>query len=1041
MKVQIFSFCLLLVLGFIYGQAYEAKLETLIGNNAPIDTKILYIDYNNQNYAQFTNGALVPITLTYVNGLVNPTVLLNTIDPVEFDLLLISAENIAFDSIYSSSDLSTVETVITDFTNAGKAFLLTGFDTIEDPYDSFWISLLGGNGAYDCYLAGNYDFDIFPSSTPQCDVMLEGYSNLEGVDPEVNYAAQTDALGMLDLDCLYYTGGLFPCLLSEQFTGALFSVRPMTNNGAIIWMATGDNDNSTYLEAGKDQFLSGFVQIAYNNILVNYASADSEPPFALIESDTNNCPSETGEIVFYLNGTSLFNTNNLVVGDVIQFFLTSFDASYLPSFFIYFGNCDGGPTCSWVDMGDGFPIQSYFDNVEVQNSFTLNFVLNNTFTYADDGFAIKFSFITYEDFALFQRNGVGITVDDAFVSKYCSSGPADVPDLATITANRDDTIGFPRITISNCASTYQFLSCSSRSFTFDTDPDLCSVDVNGTPFATTNVPITPDPTTCPVVYTFDPVLPAAFPIGPTNFNSVITNPLTDAQDSCTTSVLVEDNQLPEIQCPPSQTVDPRFCEVIIPPVQYSDNCPDPVFAINSVNPGTINFGVTGRNLARNLPPGSTAFLARVVDSSGNEASCSFTLIVLDPFTFPNCPSSSFNLNTDPERCTAFLNVEFEVGIDSCELTPGRELFTNFPAEGYNYPLGTTTYLALSNENKIINTCTFDIVVTDNEPPEITCPPDIVEFTDDISGKVVFFEEPFVDDNCPTTVTLTSTASSGDLFPVGTTNVVFAAADSLFNVTCSLSLSIVFIPSTDTPSQTKIFLPSHSSTEEPTNARTPDPEASRDQISPSQSRTDTRTVNPSVSPTSPPSSSEPPSPSAPPASPSSVPSASRTPAASISRTPDALVIAPSTTPSRYVPSQSPSTTPNVDAFVFVQTSDSALVEIIIQCESTICSQQEAQIYLDLIAISLDIPTSDLILVNIFGDEVTFLICGSNDIADLLNDINFNNPQEFAGVFVESANFDASCNPQEYYFPEDSSIANTIVISSSFIIFISFIISLF
>jgi len=493
MKVQIISFCLFLVLGLLHAQSYTIRLETQLGNDGPVNTKILYIDYNNQNYGQFTNGALVPITMTYVNGLANRNVLLNTIDPQEFDLLIISAENVAFGSIYSNSELSTVDTVITDFTNAGKAFLLTGFDTIEDPYDSFWIGVLGGNGAYDCYNAGNYDFDI--------------------------------------------------------------------------------------------------------------------------------------------------------------------------------------------------------------------------------------------------------------------------------------------------------------------------------------------------------------------------------------------------------------------------------------------------------------------------------------------------------------------------------------------------------------------VVTDNEPPEITCPSDVVEFSDDISGKVVFFEDPVVDDNCPTTVTLTSTASSGDFFPVGTTLVTFAAADSLFNVTCTLALTVVYIPPTDTPSQTKIFLPSHTSAEKPTNPNTPLPEVSRDQVSPSESRTGTRTGNPSISQSGTPPASQ--SAPAPPPSPSGTPapSNSRTSAPSESRTPDALVIAPSTSPSKYVPSQSPSRTPDVNAIVFVQTSDSALVELIIPCLSTICSQEEAQIYLDLIAISLNIPTSDLILVNIFGDEVTFLICGSNDIADLLNDINFNTPQEFAGVFVESANFDASCNPQEYYFPEDSSIANTIAISSSFIIFISFIISLF
>jgi len=79
----------------------------------------------------------------------------------------------------------------------------------------------------------------------------------------------------------------------------------------------------------------------------------------------------------------------------------------------------------------------------------------------------------------------------------------------------------------------------------------------------------------------------------------------------------------------------------------------------------------------------------------------------------------------------------------------------------------------------------------------------------------------------------------------------------------------------------------------------------------------------------------------------------------------------------------------------------------------------------IALQLDILVDDVRLVSLFGNEVTFLVCGSTETADLLNRINLGDVPGFDGVFVESANFDVTCD--QLVLVESSSGATTLIIS--------------
>ncbi|WP_158281888.1 HYR domain-containing protein, partial [Winogradskyella wandonensis] len=87
-------------------------------------------------------------------------------------------------------------------------------------------------------------------------------------------------------------------------------------------------------------------------------------------------------------------------------------------------------------------------------------------------------------------------------------------------------------------------------------------------------------------------------------------------------------------------------------------------------------------------------------------------------------------------------------------------------------------------------CSFNVVVTDNEPPTIDCPADIVVSNDlDSCDAVVNWMAPTGNDNCPG-FSVSSTHNPGDTFPVGTTTVTYTVTDAAGTSTnCSFTVTI------------------------------------------------------------------------------------------------------------------------------------------------------------------------------------------------------------------------------------------------------------
>ena len=141
-----------------------------------------------------------------------------------------------------------------------------------------------------------------------------------------------------------------------------------------------------------------------------------------------------------------------------------------------------------------------------------------------------------------------------------------------------------------------------------------------------------------------------FPIGFTvnEFVAVNSNGMTD---TCRFDVFVEDVEPPLPECPADIIVDadPNTClaQVSYTLPDFFDNCGvDTVFQIAGLASNSF------------YPVGTTVNTFRVLDASGNEGFCSFSVIVEDGSNpgFVSCPED-ITVNTTEDTCGAFVNYE------------------------------------------------------------------------------------------------------------------------------------------------------------------------------------------------------------------------------------------------------------------------------------------------------------------------------------------------------------------------------------------------
>ncbi|WP_299274548.1 HYR domain-containing protein [uncultured Psychroserpens sp.] len=269
------------------------------------------------------------------------------------------------------------------------------------------------------------------------------------------------------------------------------------------------------------------------------------------------------------------------------------------------------------------------------------------------------------------------------------------------------------------------------------------------------------------------------------FNTSVVLTVTDGNgnsSSCTATVTVIDPVVPEISCPTNIVVnnDTNVCGAIVTfaaPVG-TDNCV-----------GSATTQTAGLESGSIFPIGTTTNTFEVTDSFGNSVECSFTVTVIDNEAPTIACPSDMTINNDVDVCGATVNYALTTS-DNC---PGAIITqTSGLASGELFPIGTTTNaFTITDASGNSVSCSFDVTVIDNQNPVIDCPSDIVVDNElGQCGAAVVYNVSGTD-NCPgETLTMLSGLPSGDVFPIGTTNVSYELVDASGNsVTCMFSVTV------------------------------------------------------------------------------------------------------------------------------------------------------------------------------------------------------------------------------------------------------------
>jgi hypothetical protein len=133
--------------------------------------------------------------------------------------------------------------------------------------------------------------------------------------------------------------------------------------------------------------------------------------------------------------------------------------------------------------------------------------------------------------------------------------------------------------------------------------------------------------------------------------------------------------------------------------------------------GSCGGTFVGTGNAISVSPGTTTtYYARNFNSGLFSSGCASTTITVNSAPTISCPSNLTVSNTSGQ-CGA--NVTFPSATVTGSPTP---TISYSQASGSFFPVGTTTVTATATNSCGSASCTFNVTVTDNENPSITCPP-------------------------------------------------------------------------------------------------------------------------------------------------------------------------------------------------------------------------------------------------------------------------------------------------------------------------------
>ncbi|WP_372776780.1 HYR domain-containing protein, partial [Mangrovibacterium sp.] len=210
-------------------------------------------------------------------------------------------------------------------------------------------------------------------------------------------------------------------------------------------------------------------------------------------------------------------------------------------------------------------------------------------------------------------------------------------------------------------------------------------------------------------------------------------------------------------------------------------------------------GIASSPYTLTVTPGATSTYTLVSIADANLAgtvSGTAAVTVNTAPVFSDCPSSPINLNTTAGRCDAVAT--YTVAASGSPAPTYTYIFAGATTtgsvsgsgSGETFNVGTTIVTVTATNSCGSETCSFNVIVTDDEAPLITKCPDNVSknVDDDACGAIVSYNNATATDNCNATITYSQV--SGSYFPVGTTTVTATATDPTGNYDeCTFTVTV------------------------------------------------------------------------------------------------------------------------------------------------------------------------------------------------------------------------------------------------------------
>jgi gliding motility-associated-like protein len=267
-----------------------------------------------------------------------------------------------------------------------------------------------------------------------------------------------------------------------------------------------------------------------------------------------------------------------------------------------------------------------------------------------------------------------------------------------------------------------------------------------------------------------------FPAGTTT----VTYTATDIHGNTSTEtfdVIVSDGEPPTISCPSDITVSAG--------TSCGANVSWDIPAVTDCSEVTLTADHSPGDF---FPIGTTTVAYTATDEAGNKSTCNFKIIVADTESpsFTNCPES---ITVSANSCDIPVTWSPPTATDNCSISSAHASHSS----GTRFPIGktTVTYTA-ADSNGNSTSCSFEVIVVDDNVPVINnCPNDINVLIDATGELQVDWTEPTASIGCGT-VQLTSTHRPGDVFRLGSTETMYTATDDSGRSTeCSFKVNVSF----------------------------------------------------------------------------------------------------------------------------------------------------------------------------------------------------------------------------------------------------------